>query len=240
MKQLITLEDALYKRQSIRSYDMNGLSQEELKEIEDYVKSIDHLISELKYSAQIVGPNDIKAIAKWRAPHYFLLYSEDSTEGRMNVAYIYEQLVIYLTSLGIGTCWATSISPKEGKEKDGLKWCATIAFGKTEQDILRDSSSIKRKSLSEISDQNDERLEAVRIAPSSMNNQPWYFKHNGETIEVLCKKQGLLKKWMIEQNHIDMGIALGNLKIANKELTYTPFENKEEENGYIVFGEMKL
>lgn len=238
MKQFISLEDALYKRQSIRTYDMNGLSQAELKEIEDYAIGVNPLVPELKYSAKIVGPDDIKAIAKWRAPHYFLLYSEDSIEGRMNVAYIYEQLVIYLTSLDIGTCWATSITPKDGKDLDGLKWCATIAFGNSNGDIYRDPSAIKRKSLSEISDQNDERLEAVRIAPSSMNNQPWYFKHNGEKIEVLCKKQGLLKKWMIEQNHIDMGIALGNLKMADPELSYTPFENKEEENGYIRFGEI--
>ena len=41
MKQFISLEDALYKRQSIRTYDMNGLSQAELKEIEDYLKELE-------------------------------------------------------------------------------------------------------------------------------------------------------------------------------------------------------
>lgn len=240
MEQLISLNEALYKRQSIRNYSTDELSAEELDVIRSYAESITPLFPQLKYSAKVVGPQDIKAIAKWRAPHYFLLYSEDSIEGRMNVAYIYEQLVIYLTSVGIATCWATSITPKEGKEENGLKWCATIAFGRSDSDIYREQSTIKRKPLSEISDQEDSRLEPVRTAPSSINNQPWYFKHNGEKIEVLCKKQGLLKKWMIEQNHIDMGIALGNLKITSKEFTYTPFENKKEENGYIVLGEMKF
>lgn len=241
MEQIITMNEALYKRQSTRAFDMNGLNEDELKQITDYAASVTPLISGTEVKADIVGPDDVKALMKWRAPHYFAIYSDGTDEGIMNAAYIYEQVVIYITSLGIGTCWATSVSPKEKDEADGTKWSAVIAFGKPANgNGWRESLELKRKALTEISDIADDRLEAARIAPSSMNNQPWYFRHNGENIEVCCKKQGFMKKWMISQNRVDMGIALGNMKIANPNMVFEPKKNKSEKDGYTVMGKIRF
>ena len=241
MEQLISMTDALYKRQSTRAFDMNGLTADELRQITDFAQTVEPLIPGAKVKADIVGPDEIKAIMKWRAPHYFAIYSDGSDEGIMNAAYIYEQTVIYMTSLGIGTCWATSVSPKDKDEADGSKWSAVIAFGRpAEGNGWRSPSDVNRKALSDICDQRDERLDAARIAPSSMNNQPWYFRHAGDEIEVYCKKQGLLKKWMVSQNRVDMGIALGNLKIANPTMTFTPVADKTEKDGYTLMGKIRF
>ena len=239
MDRKIELNEALFRRQSTRAFDMNGLSEDELKEITDYAASIEPLIPGKKVRADIVGPEDIKAVMKWRAPHYFAIYSDGSDEGIMNASYVYEQVVIHLTSLGIGTCWATSVSPKEKDEADGTKWSAVIAFGRpADGNGWRNPSDVKRKALSEICDKEDSKLEAARVAPSSMNNQPWYFRHAGNDIEVFCKKQGLLKKWMVSQNRVDMGIALGNLKVANPGMTFTPVPDKTEKDGYTLMGKI--
>ena len=241
MDQKISITEALYKRQSTRAFDMNGLSAEELKQITDYADTVQPLIPGKQTKADIVGPDDVKAIMKWRAPHYFAIYSDGTDEGIMNAAYIYEQVVVYMTSLGIGTCWATSVSPKDKDEADGNKWSAVIAFGRPVQgDGWRDASGIKRKSMSEISDKADDRLEAARIAPSSMNNQPWNFVHAGDDIEVRCKKQGFMKKWMVSQNRVDMGIALGNLKVTNPGMTFTPASSKTEKDGYTLMGKIRF
>ena len=241
MDKKIELNEALYKRQSIRAFDMNGLSEDELKEITDYAATIEPLIPGKKVRADIVGPDDVKAMMKWRAPHYFAIYSDGSDEGIMNAAYVYEQVVIHLTSLGIGTCWATSVSPKEKDETDGSKWSAVIAFGRpADGNGWRNPSDVKRKALSEICDKEDSKLEAARVAPSSMNNQPWYFRHAGNDIEVLCKKQGLLKKWMVSQNRVDMGIVLGNLKVASPGMTFTPATDKTEKDGYTLMGKIRF
>lgn len=241
MEQLISMNEALYQRQSTRAYDMAGLTAEELKQITDYANSVEPLIPGKMVKANIVGPDDIKAIMKWRAPHYFAIYSDGTDEGIMNAAYIYEQTVIYMTSLGIGTCWATSVSPKYKDEADGSKWSAVIAFGRpAEGNGWRNPADVKRKALSEISDQADERLEAARIAPSSMNNQPWFFRHSGDEIELYCKKQGLLKRWLVEQNRIDLGIALGNLKIANPTMTFIPVADKAVKDGYTLMGTIRF
>ena len=94
--------------------------------------------------------------------------------------------------------------------------------------------------MSEISDKADDRLEAARIAPSSMNNQPWNFVHAGDDIEVRCKKQGFMKKWMVSQNRVDMGIALGNLKVTNPGMTFTPASSKTEKDGYTLMGKIRF
>ena len=241
MDQKIATNEALLRRQSTRAFDMTGLSPDELKQLTNYAEGIAPLIPGLKVKADIVGPDEIKAIMKWRAPHYFAIYSDGSDDGIMNAAYIYEQVVIYMTSLGIGTCWATSVSPKDKDESDGTRWSAVIAFGRPASgDGWRNPGDVKRKALSEISDQADERLEAARIAPSSMNNQPWYFRHAGDEVEVYCKKQGFMKKWMVSQNRVDMGIALGNLKVAYPEMTFASVTSKTEKDGYTLMGRIRL
>ena len=240
MDKKLELSEALYRRQSTRAYDMSGLSKEELTEIIEYAKGLENLIDGKKFKAEVLGADDVKSIMKWRAPHYLAIYSDDSDEGIMNAAYIYEQVVIYLTSRGIGTCWATSVSPKEKHEEDGTKWCAVIAFGKPESgDGWRNPSDVKRKRFSDISDRADEKLEAARIAPSSMNNQPWFFEHDGDYINIFCKKQGFMKKWMTSQNRVDMGIALGNLKVANPEMR---FDDKAtaSKDGYTFMGRISF
>lgn len=242
MAQNITLKEALIKRQSIRTYDMNPLSKELLTDISEYAKTITPLFSDVKTKFCFIGPDDIKAIRSWRSPHYIAIYADEGDNALINVGYIYEQLTIYLTSLGLGTCWANSVSPKESKEYEGMKWVATIAFGKEANGKAwrTDPKEIKRRTLADISDKADEKLESARIAPSAMNNQPWYFTHSQDKIRVYCVVQGFMKKWMTSMNRIDIGIALANLKIANEQFKYEVEVLPAEVKGYKYIGTILL
>lgn len=241
MEQNISIKDAIARRKSSRSFNMSGLTKDELSRITEYANNIPSLLPGIKIKAEIIGPNDVKSIMKWRAPHYISIYAEDSAAGLMNIGFVYEQVVLYLTSLGIGTCWATSISPKEKHESDGTKWAAVIAFGRTQgEEVWREAGSAKRKASKEVYDKKDALLEAARLAPSSMNNQPWRFEHEGNTILVYCKKQGLLKKWMVSQNHIDIGIALGNIKAVSDSFHFTLFDKEVEKKGYTLMGKIRF
>ena len=51
-------------------------------------------------------------------------------------------------------------------------------------------------------------LEMVRLAPSAVNSQPWYFVHDGHIIHTYCKRKG---------NRLDVGIALAHLYVANEK-----------------------
>lgn len=241
MEQRITLTEAVRRRKSTRSYDMSGLTKEELSQIMEYVDSISPLLPGIKGKVELVGANDVKSMMKWRAPHYLCLYAEDSDAGLMNIGFVYEQLVLYMTTLNIGTCWATSVSPKEKHEEDGTKWATVIAFGKARgEDVLREPEQAKRKAPNEVYDKKDDALEAARLAPSSMNNQPWRFEHKGDSVLVYCKKQGLLKKWMVAQNRIDIGIALGNIKAVKDTFHFSLPDKAVEKNGYTLMGEIRF
>ena len=73
MEQKITIAEALLKRKSVREYDMTPLSDAEIKHILDYANNIDSLIPNKKIKVQLIGPDDVKAIRGWRAPHYLAI-----------------------------------------------------------------------------------------------------------------------------------------------------------------------
>lgn len=242
MEQKITIQEALVKRKSVREYNMTPLSETEINSIVEYANCIEPLFSGLKTKVRLIGPDNVKAIRGWRAPHYFAIYAGEDDASLLNVGYVYQQLTVYLTALGLGTCWANSVSPKDSKEQDGLKWVATIAFGKEKngQPWRNNPTQIKRKDMGAISDQNDAKLEPARIAPSAMNNQPWYFTHTNGKINAYCVVQGFMKKWMTSMNRIDMGIALANLKVGTDSFKFETEKNPAQVKGYSYIGTITL
>lgn len=242
MEQKITLSEAILKRKSVREYDMTPLADEEIKHILDYAENIESIVPGLKTKIRLIGPDDVKAIRSWRSPHYLAIYSDESDTALVNVGYVYEQLTVYLTSLGLGTCWANSVSPKDSKEYEGLKWAATIAFGreKNGQPWRENICEAKRRTLASISDKADEKFEFARIAPSAMNNQPWYFIHDDEKIQVYCVVQGFMKKWMSGMNRIDMGIAISHLKLENPAFKFEIEKAPADLKGYSYIGTVTL
>lgn len=242
MEQKMTLVEAIAKRQSVRDYDMTPLADAEVKQLTDYAAQIVPLFPGKQIKVRIITPDNVKAIRGWRAPYYFAIYAGEDDASLLNVGYIYQQLAVYLTALGLGTCWANSVSPKDSKELDGLKWVATIAFGKEKngQPWRNDPMQIKRKDMGAISDQNDAKLEPARIAPSAMNNQPWYFTHENGKIHAYCVVQGFMKKWMTAMNRIDVGIALANLKISSESFKFETLNNPTPKKGYSYIGTITL
>ncbi len=95
-----------------------------------------------------------------------------------------------------------------------MRFVIMLSFGYPKGDQLRqDGKGFKRKRLAQISDREDPRLEPARLAPSSVNSQPWYFFHAGDTIHAYCTRKGMTGYL----NHIDMGIALAHLYVANAD-----------------------
>ena len=91
---------------------------------------------------------------------------------------------------------------------------------------------IKRKSMEQITDKPDSRLEVARLAPSAVNSQPWYFTHDGDTIHVYCNRKG---------SRLDAGIALAHLFVANAEsFRFFRAENAPDLPGYTYIGSVTL
>jgi len=93
-----------------------------------------------------------------------------------------------------------------------------MAIGKPAEPLYREKiPEFQRKPLSAITNMGDafELLEAVRLAPSATNNQPWFLTGTRNQVNFYCVISSFLKAIVYDKfNRISMGIALYHLKLA--------------------------
>jgi hypothetical protein len=146
------------------------------------------------------------------------------------------------TTVILGGCWLGMAHPKKTPTDANLEFVIIFGFGKPAENLYRDLVDFKRKPLNKISDTADSRLEVIRLAPSAMNRQNYYFVTEDNTIHAYCTKAGMLTiKRLAKMREIDIGIALAHLYIANSNC-FNFFEavNPREINGYLYVGSVKV
>lgn len=230
----MSLEEQIYLRKSCRNYSDDEI---DMNIIHDFMEKVKPLDASIDYRYGILNADEVNIRTRWSAPYYLALYSEKKEHYLENIGFIFQQLSLYLQSMGIGSCWVGMASPK-AKSDD---FVITISFGKSD-DITRDLSRFKRRKLSDISDSEDERLTPARLAPSAINSQPWYFKHAGDGFDVYQQKQNIVKRQVLKKwNPIDVGIALAHMYVAN-ENTFEFYKKTDFENikGYTYTGSIKI
>jgi len=152
-----------------------------------------------------------------KAPHNFIISSE-LTDGYLeNVGFLYQQMDLYLSSLGLGSCWLGMAKPTEALETK-LEFVIVLAFGKPKESPYRSLEGFNRKPLEEVAAGSDPRLEAVRLAPSASNTQNWFFVCDAGKIHAYQKLLNPVKaKFYDKFNRLDVGIALCHLYLATVE-----------------------
>ena len=228
------------RRKSVRRYLPEPVDGATLQKIETFIAAAKPLYPHIRVQAKIVGRDKVKSLMPWISPQVIAVYSEEVEGCFENVGFLFQQVELYLQTLGLGACWIGLGKVEEAC--DDLPFVIFLAFGYPKGEGQRALSEFKRKPLAEIADRADERLEPARLAPSSVNNQPWYFVHDGDVIHTYCAKQGLIKtKTLGEMHLIDMGIALAHMYVANPE-TFRFFKTEQvgEHKGYAYVGSFTL
>ncbi len=242
----MNLEETIYKRQSVRAYKKETLTNDELNNLKTFIEKAARLNDSISWSYDIVSADKIKTILNWRAPHYLLLFSEEKENYKQNIGFIFQQVDLYLQSMGIGSCWLGMISPNGNyKQKDDTqKYVIGISFGKAEGQLYRqDLKEFNRKDMSVITDKNDERLRAIQYAPSATNSQPWYITHNSDgSYNIYRQKLGLIRRKTLGRwNEIDIGIGLAHLYVENRSTFNFSVENNPVElKNYIYEGRFEI
>lgn len=242
------LKEMIYKRKSVRSYTNVPVDETMLQKITDFIANIKPLYPDIKVRSEIVDRESVKCICPWTTPQVITIFTEDKEDALVNVGFIFQQLDLYIQSLGLGVCWLgmgklSTQGIVETKSDDDLQFVMMLAFGETKGEALRKSVvEFKRKSLADIADKEDKRLEPARLAPSSVNSQPWYFTHEGDTIHTYCALQGFLKAKMLgSMNQIDMGIALAHMYVSNEDsFRFFKEAGVKEIKGYAYIGSFTL
>ena len=229
----MTLQEMIFHRKSCRSFTLKPLEPEMIEKVMSFEPK--PLYPEIKVRMDVVSRDKVKCICPWTTPQVITIYS-DETEGYLeNIGFLFQQMDLYLQTLGLGVCWLGmgKMNPKSASEVEGMKFVIMMAFGYPKGDQLRyDLKGFKRKSLEQIADRVDPKLEPARLAPSAVNSQPWYFTHDGDTTHVHCINKG---------SKLDAGIALAHLYVANEEtFRFFKAEKVPEVTGYTYIGSCRI
>jgi len=230
------LYDAIWTRKATRQYDMTPLSQEALSGIAQFANSLRPLDAGIATACEIM--DSIKGGMTVKAPHYLIVSSEQKAGYLENAGFMYQQMDLYLSGLGLGSCWLGMAKPPAAL-KSGLPFAITLAFGGTVGSPHRSPSEFKRKPLSEMSCGTDERLEAVRVAPSAVNAQAWFFEAEDGRIDAYQKHTLLSRVLGADLHRLDMGIALCHLYLATEHAGGTfsfVRQDAREKKGYTYIG----
>jgi len=210
------LHEYIYIRKSSRKYMMEELDSQTMEEIRAFADNLKPLHEGIRVHHKIVS--DTKNLLPIKAPHYFLIYSEQKEGYLYNVGFLYQQLDLYLSSRGLGSCWLGMAKPKE-KEDVSDDYVIALGFGKTPYPPHRDPEAFMRKPADEVSKGQDERIDAAMLAPSASNSQNWFFEASEGRVHVYEKKLTPLEKLMYSKmSKIDIGIALAHIYVTSEKL----------------------
>ena len=216
----------IFKRKSFHIFkDTDTLTEVEVQGLEDFIKTVKPLNSEIRTEIRIVPENE--TTCKRGGQYCILFYSETKGEYLRNIGYIGEQIDLYLASHNIGALWFGIGKPQKMQE-NGFGFVIMISIAKMPEERFRkDMFKSKRKPLSEIWRGNTLGVaEIVRFTPSACNTQPWIVENIDNNLMVYrFKKPG--KKGIMPAdkvcyyNKIDMGIFLFTLETCLSRENYT-------------------
>lgn len=213
------LYDTIFKRKSIRKFDLTPLDENTLKEISDHLKTLVPLHKNIKIEFKVLSPDLVKRRMMKKAPHYLAVFSEIKEGYLSNVGFMMQQMDLLFSNHSLGSCWqGIPTLKKEALNSSDLKFVILMPFGKPQETLHRTNiSQFKRKALPEITDIKgaDDLMEAVRLAPSATNAQPWFFTGDKNLIHAYYQEPGKMKGLLTgKYPPMDVGIGLYHLKLA--------------------------
>lgn len=233
----------IFHRKSTRSYTGEAVEETTMNLIRGFLTNLKPLFPHIPMRWDVVGCQDVRCLQSWKTPHYLAVFSQEEEGWRENVGFMFQQADLYLQSLGLGVCWVglgwlTDEYRQAHPLAPGERLAILMPFGVAQEKPYRQANEFQRKALSEIADWPDERLEPVRVAPSAMNGQPWYFVHEGDRLHVYLERLGPLKRRTQGKFiHVDLGIALAHLYLTMGEtFQYIRVEQPPQVEGYDYAG----
>ena len=235
---MMNLYEAIACRQSIRKYEKKEVPEKLQGQILSYFEKTSRLNDRIHLEVEILDNTKKKAGVRglWKtdAPYYLTVYSETEEGYEKNAGYVMEQMILYLTVKGLGTCYLGSMRPSQ-TVKSGKRFVMMAAFGYAEGRLYRESPLARRHPLNELcifkeeaGEQMKTILKAARLAPSAYNSQPWRFIVYSDRIYVFSRKSRMPGHGNASVRDFCVGIMLAHIMLAAEEL-WMELETRTEE-----------
>lgn len=206
--------ESMFTRKSCRKYDLTPLDTGTIQQIEAFISGVKPLLPVSKLTYKIVGPKDVKGLGIPKAPHYLMISGKEQPLRNTCAGFLFQHVELYLYSMGLASRWLNGVKTKQA-DPDHI---IGIAFGKPAEPSIRKLDEFDRKPVSEIAEGTDSRMEAVRLAPSGMNAQPWSFIVENDAVHVYYKQTlgGIIGR-LYHLTDLDAGIALCHMAVASEQ-----------------------
>lgn len=237
------MKNTIYCRRSCRAFAPEPITEAQRKNIEEFAAQMRPLDPGIQVSWQIAGAEQVRFLMPWKSPQVIAVFSENKPGYLENVGFLFQQMDLYLQSMGLGVCWVGLGKPRgQLPIPEGMEFVIFLAFGTPKEPLSREARQFSRKAMEEISDRADPRLECARVAPSSTNSQPWYFAHEGDMIHACRSKAGILRHPTLGvMNRIDMGIDLAHIFVENPDtFRYFTQDGYVPPKGYLYTGSFTI
>lgn len=197
--------ELIRKRKSVRSFTGEPLSKEHVDSINKYIERINPpfgIKAEIRLISAKTGDQPVKLGTYGvisGATDFLLLIGKNDFMSEVGAGYMFEQVVLYCTELGLGTCWLGGTLKRDDflkqvqlSEDENLIVISPVGYRREKRTLLESvmrvgAGSDKRKPFDSLFFNNTygvpltEKdagnysipLEMVRLAPSGSNKQPW-------------------------------------------------------------------
>lgn len=250
MKLEFSVEDIVKARYSVRTYTNEAISAEKIKQIKDYIKILTNPFA-VKVNFTLLETKNLTDTKKLGT--YGVIKGSDNyigatvSKGELALealGYEFEKLVLYLTSIGLGTCWlggtfdrssfanALEVNEKElfpiispiGYAADKKRFADTLVrkIAKSDQREPWNKLFFDKELNTSLNKENagsyESVLEMVRLAPSASNKQPWRIVQEGTLYHFYEEKaKGYSDRFDYDIQAIDIGIAACHFHLAAME-----------------------
>lgn len=240
-----TLKDAITRRKSIRSFNKEHLSNEDLKKVEEIITHLDNPFDiPIEFKILEANENNLSSPVITGEQTYIAAKATPQELWEMAYGYEFEKLVILLEELGISTTILAATLKRKAFEEamdlvdDEVMPAATPIGYAADKKSMREKllrktiKSDERIPFEELFYNKDfntplkkeeagvflEPLELMRLAPSAGNKQPWRAVIDGNIVHFYkdsTKNLGESKLGDVQK--MDVGISLANFDLTAKE-----------------------
>jgi len=245
-----SIEETVKTRYSTRTYTDQLISLENKEKINTYISTLSNPFS-VKVSFKLLESNTSTNSEKLGtygvikgANNYIGATVEKSELALEALGYEFEKLILYLTSLGLGTCWLGGTFNRnsfknafEIKENDIFPAISPFGYPSSKKRIADSlvrmvAKSDHRKPWSDLFyNKNFTKLlsladagayafplEMIRLAPSASNKQPWRIVQDGTTYHFYeLQAKGYSTSFGYDIQKVDIGIAACHFHLAALE-----------------------
>ena len=109
------LKDLIYRRKSVRKYTGEAANKQIVDQILHFCSVAKPLYPDIGVKAMVVERSQVRFFLPWKTPQLIAVFSEQKPGYLENVGFLFQQVELYLQSIGLGAWKVQKIRASSGR-----------------------------------------------------------------------------------------------------------------------------